>query len=83
MSITEGGDCVTENMSTAKIVNVVLPISLRDWFAGMVLGGQWEGRYPVDMREPTNVHKVVETCYALADAMLAERDKQETPDEPD
>lgn len=49
-------------------------MSLRDWFAGMVLAGHWVGRFPDDINTPT-VERMAEACYKLADAMLKEREK--------
>lgn len=47
-------------------------MSLRMWFAGMALSGQWQGRYPMDLTKPSTVSLVAEKCCELADAMLAE-----------
>ena len=52
-------------------------MTLRDWFAGMVLGGQWDGRFPDDI-SPSTVQRVAEACYEIADAMLKERAKGAT-----
>lgn len=58
---------------------VIPGMSLRDWFAGMVLPAV-VGRYPFDIGEfraiPVNqnhCHTLADTCYTLADAMLKER----------
>lgn len=66
-------------MVAIKAADYIPGMSLRAWFAGMVLGGQWEGRYPHDMRESSTVTDVVSTCYKLADAMLAELKKTIEP----
>ena len=45
-------------------------MSLRDWFAGHVLGGFCaNSALPDDMEDET----VAKACYAIADAMLAAR----------
>jgi hypothetical protein len=50
---------------------VMVPISIRDWFAGMALQG-------FIVAEPTMQDaKAAEWSYALADAMLAAREGKE------
>jgi len=55
-------------------------ISLRDWFAGMALGGlcsatQGLGDFEICLATKQNRDRsVTERAYALADAMLAERE---------
>lgn len=45
-------------------------MSLRDWFAGQALASR--GLYGANVREK----EVAAECYAIADAMLAEREKR-------
>lgn len=52
-------------------------MTLRDYFAGQVLAGMWSGRFPDDICQPT-VERVAKGAYSIADAMLAERIKDET-----
>lgn len=44
-------------------------MSLRDWFAGQALASR--GMYGANVREK----EVAAECYAIADAMIAEREK--------
>ncbi len=43
-------------------------MTLRDWFAGQFLGS-------VEIKGNVNAAIVAKHCYAMADAMIAERDK--------
>lgn len=45
-------------------------MTLRDYFAAKALG-QWA----ISKQAPTSNEEIVKECYALADAMLAERSK--------
>ena len=47
-----------------------LGMSLRDWFAGMAIGEVVRLEYAAGPRF------IAEVCYGIADAMLAERDKE-------
>ncbi len=61
-----------ENVHGDNVVSM-FPGDLRDWFAGQALAGEmatWETARPEDYSE-----KVASRCYAIADAMLAERAK--------
>lgn len=51
-------------------------MSLRDWFAGQALGTTWNVS---EMRnlEPAELRvALAKCCYALADAMIAERERE-------
>lgn len=50
-------------------------MSLRDWFAGQVLTGFFADRGLAYFSEDDRT-KLAATAYELADAMLAERDRQ-------
>lgn len=55
-------------------------MSLRDWFAGMALQGilaaqTEEGSFEYGSRNPPHDTWVPYTCYKLADAMLAARER--------
>lgn len=51
-------------------------ISLRDWFAGMALQG-YIACWPADGYQVLNkTAEVAKTAYVIADAMLAERNKE-------
>ena len=50
-------------------------MSLRDWFAGMALGGYMVSDLAV------NGPLAAQMCYEIADAMIAERDKEAHNDE--
>lgn len=52
-------------------------MSLRDWFAGQALiGGLAQMAHPsIDMSYDIDTTKMATSCYAFADAMLAERAK--------
>lgn len=52
-------------------------MTLRDWFAGMALQG-WLASWPESQPEMTqeSEQKLCEFTYRLADAMIAEREKQ-------
>jgi len=53
---------------TAQTYDQLQGMSLRDWFAGMALAGiKWQGYERID--------DSAKVCYRMADAMLAERDK--------
>ena len=57
-------------------------IDLRDWFAGKVLEGiisSMSGDNPIICKAVPNNQKAAKYCYALADAMLAEREKPISP----
>lgn len=60
----------------------VLPVSLRDWFAGMVMqafvpSSADEGHIEItEMIGPKWQAEVAALAYAMADAMLAEREKK-------
>jgi hypothetical protein len=64
-----------------ELADMILPqpkpkgISLRDWFAGTVLGGVIAATKS-DTREPNETHEQMfaRRAYALADAMLAARE---------
>lgn len=49
-------------------------MSLRDWFAGQALAGQWVGRESdfIALTAPTALN-VAESAYRIADAMIAAR----------
>ncbi len=51
-------------------------MSLRDWFAGQALAGIWAGDAPVYAHKlaESNLEARAKTAYAMADAMLAERE---------
>jgi hypothetical protein len=51
-------------------VNTATGMTLRDWFAGQALTGRSFGNTSFDYQ------KVAERCYAIADAMIAEMDKE-------
>ena len=48
---------------------------LRDHFAGHVLAGSWEGRFPDDFVHTVTAERVAEAAYEIADAMMRQRDK--------
>ena len=50
-------------------------MSLRDWFAGQALGGYMVSDLAI------NWPMAAQMCYELADAMIAERDKEANNDE--
>jgi len=73
MKNTNNGPLQTENKSTNSNEIVVLPVSLRDWFAGMAMQG---------LTSYVNEHKehyasalkgAAKTSYDIADAMLEAR----------
>lgn len=51
---------------------------LRDHFAGQVLAGSWEGRFPDDFVHKATAERVAEAAYEIADAMMRQRDKLTT-----
>ena len=57
-------------------------MTLRDWFAGQALACLATWSINTDPENPTMVNPINEElakeCYATADAMLAERDKETT-----
>jgi hypothetical protein len=50
-------------------------ISLRDWFAGQALAGNWSGRES-DKEYDSTVERVAANAYRIADAMLAARERK-------
>ena len=46
-------------------------MSLRDWFAGMAMSGD----YPASVGNPRTANNFAKEAYRLADAMLVERNK--------
>lgn len=49
-------------------------MSLRDWFAGMVLQGMLSGSLTVSLRDPLNYEETnAKDAYGLADAMIKMR----------
>lgn len=57
-------------------------MTLRDYFAAKVLSGYMATSYPAEGLKHVSVEEndamIAQHCYALADAMLAEREKGET-----
>ena len=51
-------------------------MSLRDWFAGMALQGA--AMYVNEHADVNGRGNLVKSCYAIADAMLAARERKET-----
>ena len=50
-------------------------MTLRDYFAGQVLAGLMADAN-VNLNETENVKVIAASCYEIADAMLAEREKK-------
>lgn len=48
-------------------------MSLRDWFAGQALQMEWSGRWD-DAAQPITCETVAKYAYAIADAMIKERE---------
>ena len=54
----------------------LITVSLRDWFAGQALNQRLTPGWSEEVGEdPRDIKSVAEECYAIADAMLAERNK--------
>ena len=51
-------------------------LSIRDWFAGMALQGA--AMYVNEHADVNGRGNLVKSCYAIADAMLAARERKET-----
>lgn len=49
-------------------------MSLRDWFAGQVVSGMVAGGRGLDI----SVEQFAKSSYAIADAMIAERNKEQS-----
>ena len=55
-------------------------VTLRDLFAGLALGGLMQGTVLDDLQSQyPDFTRASRFCYAVADAMLAEREKSEEP----
>lgn len=57
--------------NSANVEPVDLPVSLRDWFAGMALP-QVIGQYPIGNME--RMDYIARHAYSIADAMLMARE---------
>ncbi len=83
MVIDDGGPAFpNENSENGETqwANGLGGMSLRDWFAGMALQG--EVANPNSSDEKYHSEWVVNKCYKLADAMIAERKRRMTSDDP-
>lgn len=67
----------TTTQSNEKVVQpVVLPVDLRDWFAGQALAG-WLANYSPEMSYPAGRNfaaDIAELSYEMADEMLKARE---------
>ena len=67
-------------------MNVVEGMSLRDWFAGQVLGAVWADSEAFNDKQriagtsgtAIESEHIARSCYKMADAMLAVREKAAT-----
>ena len=79
MSVNDGGPAFPSVQPEGPMTgNCNWGMSLRNWFAGMALNG-WIGTYGEDacpIGDIEECQSVAKLCYQLADAMLAEMEKQ-------
>ncbi|MBM3963856.1 MAG: hypothetical protein FJ308_02140 [Planctomycetes bacterium] len=74
----------TSDGDAAPVHAVVMPgMTLRDWFAGMAMGGMLrftprELKTWQELDEWAQSHCVAHLAYRLADEMMQERDEKET-----
>jgi hypothetical protein len=59
---------------------LLIGMSLRDWFAGMALGALRSQILTMMMTKEGDVSKAAEVAYRVADAMIAQRDKNPEPE---
>jgi hypothetical protein len=73
-ALDDGGPAFpTDDLWDKERVAVREGMSLRDWFAGQVLGGNWIGRGQADIELDGTPERMAQNAYRIADAMLEAR----------
>ena len=76
----QGSENIEQRVKPKAIPRLVGQVDLRDYFAAKAMQGALAmegGEVPLTAFESVDVQAIADACYAMADAMLAAREKRD------